>query len=144
MAFDNFMDLSVEFPKKAVRITGNIDLSECLQKFIEVEKMIDCGYMCEGCKKPVNVEKDLTIYRFPKVLLIHLKRFYHSAMRKEKLNTTLVFPTKLDMSKYAPHSSKYNQNFLFNLDHPTKAKANYNLYGISHHSGSLYGGHYIW
>ena len=112
IAFDNFMDLSVEFPKKAVRITGNIDLSECLQKFIEVEKMIDCGYKCEGCKKPVNVEKDLTIYRFPKVLLIHLKRFYHSAMRKEKLNTTLVFPTKLDMSKYAPHSSKSILKFL--------------------------------
>ena len=122
LAFDNFMDLSVEFPKKAVRITGNIDLSECLQKFIEVEKMIDCGYKCEGCKKPVNVEKDLTIYRFPKVLLIHLKRFYHSAMRKEKLNTTLVFPAKLDMSKYAPHSSKYNQNFLIQSRPPNKSK----------------------
>jgi ubiquitin C-terminal hydrolase len=58
LAFDNFMDLSVEFPKKAVRITGNIDLSECLQKFIEVEKMIDCGYKCEGCKKPVNTRSD--------------------------------------------------------------------------------------
>jgi hypothetical protein len=30
LAFDNFMDLSIEFPKKAIRITGNIDLSECL------------------------------------------------------------------------------------------------------------------
>jgi len=83
------MDLSVEFPKKATRFTGNVELNDCLQKFIESEKMIDCGYKCEGCKKAVNVEKDLTIFRFPKVLLIHLKRFYHSAMRKEKLNTTL-------------------------------------------------------
>jgi ubiquitin C-terminal hydrolase len=101
------MDLSVEFPKKAVKFTGNIELSDCLQNFIAVEKMIDCGYKCEGCKKIVNVEKDLTLYRFPKVLLIHLKRFYHSTMRKEKLNTTLGFPEKLDMSKYAPHSSKF-------------------------------------
>ena len=70
--------------------------------------MVDTGYKCEGCKKPVNVEKELTVFRFPRVLCIHLKRFYHSAMRKEKLNTTVQFPdTKLDMSRYAPHSSKF-------------------------------------
>lgn len=107
LAFDNFMDLSVEIPKKAIKFTGNVKISDCLDKFIEVEKMIDCGYKCEGCKKTVNVEKDLTIFRFPKVLVIHLKRFYHSAMRREKLNTTVTFPEQgLDMKRYAPHSSK--------------------------------------
>jgi ubiquitin C-terminal hydrolase len=68
--------------------------------------MIDCGYKCEGCKKQVSVEKDLTIYRFPKILVIHMKRFYHSAMRKEKLNSSVLFPEQLDMRQYAPHSSK--------------------------------------
>jgi len=95
--------------------------------------MIDCGFKCEGCKKTVNVEKGLSIFRYPKILVIHLKRFYHSVMRREKLNTTVQFPvTGLDMRKYAPHS-----------DHSSKAKAIYNLYGISHHSGSLSGGHYV-
>ena len=108
-AFDNFMDLSIEIPKSAVRIIGSVDLSDCLQKFVEVESMKDCGYKCVGCKKIVNVEKDLTIYRFPKILLIHLKRFYHSAIRKEKINTTVKFPENLDMRKYAPHSSKFDQ-----------------------------------
>ena len=51
--------------------------------------MVDCGFKCEGCKNTVSVEKDLTIYRFPKILVIHLKRFYHSSMRREKLNTTV-------------------------------------------------------
>lgn len=68
--------------------------------------MIDCGYKCEGCKKKVSVEKDLTLYRFPRILVIHLKRFYHSAMRREKISTQVEFPEDLDMSKYAPHSSK--------------------------------------
>ena len=36
------------------------------------------------------------------------------------------------MAKYAPHSN-----------HASKKEANYRLYGISHHSGSLNGGHYI-
>ncbi len=106
LAFDNFMDLSVEIPRKAIRFLGSIKITDCLDKFIEPEKMVDTGYKCEGCKKPVNVEKDLTIYRFPRVLVIHLKRFYHSAMRREKLNTTVQFPEVLDVSKYAPHSSK--------------------------------------
>lgn len=70
--------------------------------------MIDCGYKCEGCKKPVDVEKSLSIFRFPKILVIHLKRFYHSYMRREKLNTTIKFPTTgLDLRKYAPNSSKF-------------------------------------
>lgn len=113
MAFDNFMDLSVEIPRKAVKFTGNVSLNDCLEKFIEAEKMINCGYKCEGCKKTVNVEKDLTLFRFPKLLVIHLKRFYHSSMRREKLNTTVNFPKdSLDMRKYAPHSSKLNNLIL--------------------------------
>lgn len=106
LAFDSFMDLSVEIPRKAIRFLGSISLSDCLEKFVESEKMIDCGYKCEGCKRTVNVEKDLTLYRFPKILVIHLKRFYHSAMRREKISTSVDFPTTLDMRKFAPHSSK--------------------------------------
>ena len=100
------MDLSVEIPRKAVRITGSVSLADCLDKFIETERMMNCGYKCSSCKQEVSVEKDLTIFRFPKVLVIHLKRFYHSAMRKEKISVTVDFPEKLDMSKWAPHSSK--------------------------------------
>ena len=106
-AFDNFLDLSVEIPKKAIRYTGNIGIQDCFEKFIDLEKIIGAGYKCEGCKKAVDVEKDITLYRFPKLLVIHLKRFYHSMMRKEKLNTSVAFPEKgLDMRKYAPHSCK--------------------------------------
>ena len=101
------MDLSVEIPRRAVRYLGSINLSDCLDKFVESEKMIGTGFKCEGCKKKVDIEKSLTIYRFPRILTIHLKRFYHSAMRREKLNTTVKFPEVLDVSKYAPHSSKY-------------------------------------
>jgi hypothetical protein len=35
MAFDNFMDLSVEIPRGAIRFTGNVKLGDCLDKFIE-------------------------------------------------------------------------------------------------------------
>ena len=35
LAFDNFMDLSVEIPRKAVRFVGSTSLDECFEKFIE-------------------------------------------------------------------------------------------------------------
>lgn len=31
--FDNFMDLSVSIPRKAVRYTGYVELSECLSSY---------------------------------------------------------------------------------------------------------------
>jgi ubiquitin C-terminal hydrolase len=79
------------------------------------------------------MEKEMTIFRFPKILVIHLKRFYNSTMRREKLSTTVNIPTTLDMRQYAPYSN-----------HASKQKAgSYKLYGMSHHSGTLNGGHYI-
>jgi len=44
------MDLSIEIPRKAVRITGSVTLADCLDKFIETERMMNCGYKCQSCK----------------------------------------------------------------------------------------------
>jgi len=127
------MDLSVQIPRKAVRYTGYIDVDECLKTFTATEKMENCGYKCSNCKGIDNMEKDISIFKFPRILVVHLKRFYNSSMRREKLSTTIQIPTTLDMRPYGPHASDYEKD---------RAK-NYKLYGISHHSGTLYGGHYI-
>lgn len=134
-AFDNFMDLSVEIPRK--RFSGSVKLSDCLDKFIEAERMIDTGFKCSSCKRKVDIEKDLTIYRFPQLLVIHLKRFSTSGTRREKLSTSIAFPETLDVSGFAPHSSKCNiimrcltPNQIFNIciyfvsiDHASKRNA---------------------
>jgi len=108
LTFDNFMDLSISIPRKAVRYTGYIDINECIRGYTASEKMDACGYKCSKCKAVDNMEKDMTIFRFPKVLCIHLKRFYQSTMRREKLSTTVNIPQTLDMRPYAPYSSKYH------------------------------------
>ena len=59
--------------------------------------MESCGDKCSHCKAIDNMEKEMTIFRFPKILVIHLKRFYNSTMRREKLSTTVNIPTTLDM-----------------------------------------------
>ena len=142
-AFDNFMDLSISIPRKGVRITGYVSLDDCLKSFISPERMEECGYKCTKCKKVDNFNKEMTIYRFPKIMVIHLKRFYNSYMRREKLNTTVQIPEKIDLSDYAPNSSKSSHILLTHIEHESKRSAKYQLYGISHHSGTLYGGHYI-
>ena len=86
------MDLSISIPRKAVRYTGYIDINECLKNYMASEKMDNCGYKCSKCKGIDTMEKDMTIFRFPKILVIHLKRFYQSTMRREKLSTTVNIP----------------------------------------------------
>jgi len=68
--------------------------------------MEKCGFKCSKCKAVDCMDKDISIYRFPKILVIHLKRFYNSSIRREKLSTSIDIPTKLDMTPYGPHSSK--------------------------------------
>jgi ubiquitin C-terminal hydrolase len=86
-AFDNFMDLSVEIPQKAEKFTSTVKIYECFDKFVAPEQIQNAGLRCDGCRQAVHVSKELSIYRFPRILVIHLKRFYQSAMRREKLNT---------------------------------------------------------
>ncbi len=110
LKFDNFMDLSVSFPRKSVKILGYISVEECLKNFITPERMEVCGYRCTGCKREDNFVKDMTIYRLPRILVIHLKRFYNSYIRREKLNTSVKIPETLDMAPFAPHSGKSDFN----------------------------------
>ena len=55
--FDTFMDLSVSIPRKAVRYTGYVDVSECIGSYTTPESMERCGYKCSNCKAVDNLDK---------------------------------------------------------------------------------------
>ena len=97
------MDLSVSIPKKFISV-GSVDVASCISAFTAPESMEKCGYKCEKCKAVDRMEKDITIFRFPTILVIHLKRF----SRREKITTSVSIPSKLDMTPYAPYSGKYS------------------------------------
>mmetsp|Transcript_35204 Transcript_35204/g.25673 ORF Transcript_35204/g.25673 Transcript_35204/m.25673 type:complete len:119 (-) Transcript_35204:240-596(-) len=86
-AFDNFMDLSVEVPDSSMTKS----LSSCLKQYFKVENLKGTGYKCDGCKKKVNIEKSLSLYRLPNVLVIHLKRFKHEGYSGTKITTSVSF-----------------------------------------------------
>ncbi|XP_050330487.1 ubiquitin carboxyl-terminal hydrolase Usp2 isoform X2 [Bactrocera neohumeralis] len=125
VTFDPFWDLSVSLPS-----SSRCKLESCLDLFIR-EEVLDGDEMptCAKCRQRRRCTKSFTIQRFPKYLVIHLKRF--SETRWSKLSNIVEFPTgerELNMGPYGsnPGTSIY-----------------YSLYAISNHMGSTAGGHYV-
>ncbi|KAK9876418.1 hypothetical protein WA026_012731 [Henosepilachna vigintioctopunctata] len=125
VTFDPFWDLSLPIPTR----TGQLRLSQCLEYFTREETLDgDEKPTCSKCKERRKCTKSFAIQRFPKILVIHLKRFSPTERFRGKLNVTVDFPLEaLDMSKYAAESV---------------SSSRYNLYAVSNHSGTTYSGHY--
>ncbi|KAK9506724.1 hypothetical protein O3M35_008606 [Rhynocoris fuscipes] len=121
--FEVFWDLSLPLPSRS----GSLRLSQCLDHFTK-EEVLDGDEMptCSRCKTRRRCTKRFSIQRFPKILVLHLKRFSPSE-RYRKLSATVEFPlSNLDMSAYSS----------------TPQACSYNLYAVSNHSGTAYSGHY--
>ncbi|XP_056641326.1 ubiquitin carboxyl-terminal hydrolase 2-like isoform X1 [Diorhabda sublineata] len=125
VTFDPFWDLSLPIPQR----TGQLRLSQCLDSFTREETLDgDEKPTCSKCKERRRCTKSFSIHKFPKILVIHLKRFSPTERFRGKLNVTVDFPIEgLDMSHYAADNV---------------APCRYNLYAISNHSGTTYSGHY--
>mgnify|MGYP001446571399 CR=1 FL=1 len=78
----------------------------------------DEKYFCEKCKKKRIASQRKDITKWPKNLIVWIRRYQQKG-------------TKL---------SKFSQEILV----PVEWRSNYHLKGIVFHSGSLYGGHYIY
>lgn len=127
----------------AVRQSHKINLSDCLQLFAEREILDqDNMWYCGTCRKHVQAQKKLDLWRMPRVLILHLKRF-HSVNRwsRSKISTRVCFPYKadeyLDMSRFIlPGGLQQLQQ------EDPKFTPEYELIGVNVHSGELGGGHY--
>jgi len=128
LAFDNFWDLALSFNRAG---GGSCNLMEMLEQFLKEEELEDLFY-CEKCKVRRKSKKRFVIWRLPKVLVVQLKRFEYNQWRREKINKSVSFPVKnLNLSQFVKESTDMSVR-----------NANYTLYGIVNHGGSLNGGHY--
>jgi len=73
-------------------MTGYTSVESLMKNFVKGEVMDRNGYRCSGCKKESRFTKDMSIYRFPKILVLHLKRFYNSYSRREKISSIIKIP----------------------------------------------------
>jgi ubiquitin C-terminal hydrolase len=130
IAFDNYWDLSLSFTR-GLSMLDKCDLPRMIEHFLK-EEILDDLFHCVRCKKDRKFKKGFVIWRLPKVLVIHLKRFHYGKYRKEKITHDVRFPVKnLDLSEFVKESKDISVK-----------DAKYSLFSIVNHSGSLNGGHY--
>ena len=110
---------------------NKLSLDQCFEYFSENEKLDDRNqWFCRTCKKAGMANKKMDIMSSPKILVIQFKRFMSSHEMMKKLDTEVIYPDILDLSKYIPIKNNFPNN-------------TYKLYGVVEHLGGLYGGHYI-
>nr|XP_010979630.2 ubiquitin carboxyl-terminal hydrolase 2 isoform X5 [Camelus dromedarius] len=124
--FDPFWDLSLPIAKRGY---PEVTLMDCMRLFTK-EDVLDGDEKptCCRCRARKRCIKKFSIQRFPKILVLHLKRFSESRIRTSKLTTFVNFPLRdLDLREFASENTNH---------------AVYNLYAVSNHSGTTLGGHY--
>jgi ubiquitin C-terminal hydrolase len=107
----------------------NPNLYDCFDLYVEGEKLEgENAWYNETTGQKENINKKISYWSFPSILVIDLKRF--NPMNPSNKNQALVsFPLEnLDLSKYVIGYKK--ETYV------------YDLYGIANHSGSTSGGHY--
>jgi len=76
---------------------GCISLEECMESFAKEERIPEA--YCSNCREFRVQTKQMSIWRMPPVMIIHLKRFQFTQHMRRKLRDLIVFPTEgLDFS----------------------------------------------
>jgi len=141
--YNAFMSLSLPVP--AGRGVSQATLAQCLDAFVR-EEVLEKGnaWHCPQCKKPRRSTKRLSLARLPPVLLVHLKRFTYRGPVSNKIDTRVVFPTEaLDLSNYMPPPLPPGSSARgVPASESQRPPYLYDLYGVTHHFGTLTSGHY--
>ena len=104
----------------------NKSIYDCLDLFTHEE--ILKNIQCEKCNKKTNFKKRLQIDKFPKYLVLILKRFKYTSMFTTKIDNLIHFPIEsLDLTNYVSQK---------------EGIIKYDLFGVVNHVGGLTGGHY--
>jgi len=108
-----------------------LNIQDCLTLFTSEEKLgHDDAWYCSSCKASREASKKMDLWRLPKVLILHLKRFIFLKERRDKIDTFVDFPLKgLDMSNFVRGAQE--------------TPPVYDLFAVSNHYGTLGSGHYI-
>jgi ubiquitin C-terminal hydrolase len=134
--FDTFNMSQLQIPSEDCSKDFTID--EILEHYMKEEEYDkDNLYNCELCGLKNKAKRKPSLWKTPKVLIIHFIRFKKNdfgQIAKKKTNNITYPIYDLDMSKY------------FNEESPYKNKAKYNLIGVNlHQEFGMFGtnsGHY--
>ncbi len=76
-----------------------------MQAFQTAEELeAEDSWFCSKCKRHVQANKKLDLWAVPEVLVVHLKRFFFTRTRRDKLDVQVDFPLEnWDLSDHLPH-----------------------------------------
>lgn len=111
---------------------NTIQLSDCVRAFTRTEELgLSDAWYCSQCKIHRQASKTMTLWRLPQILIIHLKRFFHTKAYREKIESFVDFPLHgLKLGDFSPNEAE------------RKSNAVYDLFACSNHMGGMSGGHY--
>ena len=142
-----------EFYTVRCQVTDMKNLYDSLDE-VTVKDMLegDNMYTCSKCQKKVRAEKRACFRKLPKILCFNTMRYTFNmvTMMKEKVNTHFSFPLRLDMSQYMEvnlmgpdklqdDDEKNGSNF---TEDSESECYEYELIGVTVHTGTADGGHY--
>jgi len=121
---ENFFILDLSIPLNKPQCS----LYDCLDSFTTPEYLTgENAWFNEKTNKKEDIQKRISFWNFPKILVITLKRF--SVDGNHKMNDLIDFPIdNLDLSRYITGYSASSYK--------------YELYAVCNHIGNVYMGHY--
>ena len=132
--FEDFITLSVDIPN----VIEDLSLNECLKHSFKNEKLDNKNKVhCEFCGLKSKSTKENKLWKSPKILIIHIKRFKFNdyGIQTAKITKKINYPLDL------------NIDFLFDNLSPNKKNSKYKLLGVNIHEELAYKsidvGHYV-
>jgi len=136
-SFENFITLSLDIPLELNKRL--VSLHDCLRHTLKDEKFdADNKVNCDFCGIKNKSTRRIKLWKTPKILIIHFKRFKTNEYGQQvnKITNQIIYPiNNLDISDYFDENSPY------------KDKSKYDLLGINVHEELMHKstefGHYI-
>ena len=131
--YEPFVTLPLSVPiKNSQDMIKTFNIYECLDHMIKEEQLDDDNKMnCEMCGLRNRAYSQSLLWKTPKVLVLHIKRFLVNSygITSQKITNNVEYPiTNLDLEKYFDPTSPY------------KNSSKYDLIGINIHQAFGYGG----
>jgi len=124
---DPFLDISL--PLVHSDEDGAITLDNCLRSFFQTEELDEGEQVeCEGCGARTRQRRQILPRRLPRVLLVHLKRFYFDGETKGKIDACVEIPENVDLQALLGEEEDGSGSFV--------------LRSAINHVGGLSHGHY--
>ncbi|GFQ84296.1 ubiquitin carboxyl-terminal hydrolase 15 [Trichonephila clavata] len=97
------------------RHKSELDIYDCLEYFSERESLdADSPWYCPVCRQNQQATKSLSVWKFPEVLIIYLKRFVFHNFVSIKVEDKVSYPLEgLDLSSYS--SGPYTEDLIYDL-----------------------------